>query len=398
MVKRIYFFKGDSYFEYDPRPGTDRVVKGPISIDTRFKGLKDSAFAGGIKAAVNWGDGFVYLFRGDEYWKYDALSDRADTPKPRKISDGWPTLPASFQTGIDAAFNSGTGRAYFFKGNEYLRYHIGDDRVDAPDPGTSPYPRDISDPNGWHGLTSAFNAGIDAAAFGGDGKIYFFKGPDYARLDFASRTVDVVSPAYPLSIATMWSGLPATIDAAVEWIEAGSATLKIDFPGTCQSLRNVSGIGDAVLGNTFTIEASFAATGHPIVCGSAEYRQFVQGSHFLDGKRVIELLPDPAGGPGIPMPPRPAPGAPDNFIEDGNKGTVLHYGHRHDPADPKGKYTNPDQRSGCRYEGSDTPIVNGRVGQSASVDLDFRGVIIDVNADDEVLVEKRWRVACFGVL
>jgi hypothetical protein len=37
MVKRIYFLKGNSYFEYDPRPGTDRVVKGPISIDTRFK-------------------------------------------------------------------------------------------------------------------------------------------------------------------------------------------------------------------------------------------------------------------------------------------------------------------------------------------------------------------------
>jgi len=398
MVKRIYFFKGNSYFEYDPRPGTDRVVKGPIAIDTRFKGLKGSDFASGIKAAVNWGDGFVYLFRGDEYWKYDALSDRVDTPKPRKISDGWPTFPASFQTGIDAAFNSGTGKAYFFKGNQYLRYHIGDDRVDTPDPGTSPYPRDISDPNGWHGLTPAFQSGIDAAAFGGDGKIYFFKGAEYVRLSFASRTVDVVNPPYPLSIATIWSGLPATVEAAVEWIQAGSATLDISLnPTGCQHATG-PGILDAGLGRAFLIQASFASTGHPSVCGSAEYRQFVQGSHFLDGERISESLPDPGGGPPIPLPPRPAPGAPDNFQEDGNKGKARFYGHRNGPPDPDGKYDKPDQRSGCRYTATDVPAVSGRVGQSANVDLDFKGVIIDVNADNEVLVEKRWTVTCSGVL
>jgi hypothetical protein len=397
MVKRIYFFKGAFYFEYDPRPGTDRVIKGPIAIATRFKGL-NSDFASGIKAAVNWGDGFVYLFRGDEYWKYDALSDHVDTPKPRKISDGWPTFPASFQAGIDAAFNSGTGKAYFFKGNNYLRYNIDQDRVDDPDPGTLPYPREIADANGWHGLTPSFESGIDAAAFGGDGKIYFFKDLEYVRINFATRSVDVIDPPYPLSIGTMWSGLPPTIDAAVEWIQAGSATLEIDFPFICQKVVNTPAIGDAALGRIFKIKADFAATGHPSVCGSAEYRQFVQGSHFLDGQRVSETLQDPAGGPPIPLPPRPAPGAPDNFAEDGSKGKARFYGHRNGPPDPNGKYDQSDQRSGCRYRASDTPLVSGRIGQSASVDLDFRGVIIDVNADHEVLVEKRWSVSCSEVL
>jgi hypothetical protein len=183
MVKRMYFFKSDSCFEYDPRPSTDRVVK-TATIARRFKGL-DAEFAKGITAAVNWGDDFVFLFRGNACWNYDALADHAATPAPTMIAAQWPTFPASFTTGIDAAFNSGTGKAYFFKGRQYLRYDIAGHRVDTPDPGTSAYPRDIGDPNGWRGLPSTSESGLDAAVFGGDGKIYFFKDSQYVRLTFA---------------------------------------------------------------------------------------------------------------------------------------------------------------------------------------------------------------------
>src|SRR5439155_11000797 len=98
-------FKGGDCFEYDPRPQTDRGVKGATAIGTRFKGL-NASFAADLNAAVNWGDGFVYLFKGKEYYKYDALGDRPTTSAPIKIADGWRTFPPDFADGIDAAFNS----------------------------------------------------------------------------------------------------------------------------------------------------------------------------------------------------------------------------------------------------------------------------------------------------
>jgi hypothetical protein len=58
--------------------GTDRVVKGPTPIGTRFKGL-NASFASKIDAAVNWGNGFVYLLKDDEYRKYDPLTDRTES-------------------------------------------------------------------------------------------------------------------------------------------------------------------------------------------------------------------------------------------------------------------------------------------------------------------------------
>ena len=90
MVQRVYTFKDGLWFQYAPRPGTDRVIKPPTPIGTRFKGL-NATFAARIDAAVNWGDGFVYLFNGDEYWKYDALRDRTTHRRPeRSPKDGQP--------------------------------------------------------------------------------------------------------------------------------------------------------------------------------------------------------------------------------------------------------------------------------------------------------------------
>ena len=314
-------------------------------------------------------------------------------------------MPPSFKTKIDAAFNSGTGKAYLFRASEYVRYDLKNNRVDAPDPGTPPYPRGIGHPNGWHGLTPTFQAGIDAAVFAGDGKIYFFKGTEYARLTFATRTVDTISPPYPLSISLMWPGLPPTLDAGVEWIQAGAAALKVTQLG-CQHVTGVV-IGQAMLAGRFTMVASIVSTGHPSVCGCAEYRQFVRGSHIRNGVRETVMLPNPTGGPEIELLPRPPGASDENFREDGHRGTVLHYGHRKDAPDPLGIYGNfnaagtaliPDQRNGCIYSGVDTPNIFGPVRQTVTFDLDFLGLIIDVAAGDEVLAKDKWTVTCSGVL
>lgn len=397
MFKRIYFFKGPVCFEYDPRAGTDRVVKGPTPLAARFNGL-NANFAAGIDAAVNWGDGFIYLFKGSEYYKLDALANQTTDANPRDIADGWGSFPPAFTTRIDAAFNAGNDKAYFFSGDQYLRYRVTDDRVDDPDPGTSPYPRAISDVNGWHGLPTAFQSGLDASVNAGDGKLYFFKGENYVRLTYTSRSVDNISPRYPYATSLFWSGIPSSVDCAVEWIQAGSATLDIQLHPTC--LKNTLPTGIVGLGRPFTMVARFSSTGYPSVCGAAEYRQFVRGETTQRGDDVTPPLADPAGGPPRKMLPRPSTlPSTGNFQEDGRPGaTPPFYGHRLGPPDRNGSYDQPNQRTGCHYQGTDVPLVQGFPGDIVDMDLDFRGVIVDVAADEEIIVDKRWTVHCVDVL
>jgi hypothetical protein len=389
MVKRMYFFKDGFCFEYDPRPETDRLVR-KTAIGTRFKGLKPP-FTDRIDAAVNWGNGFIHLFKDSHYWKYDALRNRVTTAAPRAIAEGWPELPRRFTQKIDAAFNAGNGKAYFFSGKEYLRYHIQNSAVDVPDPGTPGYPRKIADTHGWRGLPGDFARGIDAAVNAGNGKLYFFKGPQYVRVTFESRSVDA---DYPLDIEPLWPGLPSALDAGVEWIHAGSATIEVTVDPNCKTLRQPDGSID--LEKRFIVEARLSPGDYPALCGCAEYRQFVRGVHKVNGHRVRNPLPDPANpGNEIEMRPRPGPGdTGDNFLEDGSRGPVKHYGHRNDGVDLQGIYDQPDQRSGCQYIAVDNPGITIPPGGHGSFDLDFRGVVIDVCADDEVLAQKLWTVNC----
>src|SRR5689334_16052762 len=68
---------------------------------------------GFIDCAVDFGNGKAYFFRGAEYIRYDIASDRADPGFPKPIAGNWPGL---WDRDIDAAYNAGAGKAYFFKG------------------------------------------------------------------------------------------------------------------------------------------------------------------------------------------------------------------------------------------------------------------------------------------
>jgi len=399
LTKRVYFFKGNKVWIYDPRPAADRVIDGPHFISERLNGL-EPPFTEGIDAAINWGNGFIYLFKGPKYWQYDILLNTVATPKPALIASRWSDFPLAFQLGIDAAFNAGQGKAFFFKGSQYLRYRVGGEHegVDTPDPGTRAYPRDISDPNGWRKLPSGFASGIDAAVNANNGKIYFMKGDSYVRLTFASRAVDQVSPPYPYHIADVWHGLPEDVRGGVEWGQAGGTTLAQDFQSGCES--SAESLLGGTVGRIFTVDMRSASTPYPALCGCAEYRQFVRGNHELNGVRRASPLPDPNGGANRPMLPRPTTGAPDeNFLEDGDPlaPTVKLYGHRKLPPDTIGRYE-PDQKAGCHYRMVDRPWQDGTPGQTAGFDLDFKGAVIDVCSGNEVIAELRWNVSCSRVI
>jgi len=141
--------------------------------------------------------GKAFFFRGGEYVRYDWATNDVDPGYPASL--GLWNLPGAFLDGIDAALNgSGSydGKAYFFRGNGYVRYDWASGNVD---PG---YPASLS---AWN-LPGDFANGIDDAINGqGDfaGKAYFFRGGEYVRYDWASGNVD---PYYPQPIS-LWGGL-----------------------------------------------------------------------------------------------------------------------------------------------------------------------------------------------
>ena len=108
-------------------------------------------FTGGLDAALDGSgphSGKAYFFKGDQYVRWDWATDKADPGYPKSIAE-W-NLPSGFTGGFDAALNGGgpySGKAYIFKGNQYVRWDWATDKVD---PG---YPKSIAE---WNLPTGGF--------------------------------------------------------------------------------------------------------------------------------------------------------------------------------------------------------------------------------------------------
>jgi len=183
MITKAYFILGSRYARYDA--ALDQIDTGyPKSIADNWRGFVETGFTDGIDAALNWAGDKVFLFKGDHYLRYDIPANRVDTGYPLPIGEFWTGLAEhGFDSGIDAAANWDNGKVYFFKGSQYLRYDIQGDRVDDG------FPLPIA--GNWPGLAEAgFADGLDAVINWGNGKAYFFRGDDYLRYDIASDTTD----------------------------------------------------------------------------------------------------------------------------------------------------------------------------------------------------------------
>ena len=209
---KAYFFKDDQYVRYDW--AQNRAEEGTLSAG--LWGLT-GIFPSGIDASLNGEEAYAgkaYFFKGSQYVRYDWAQDGIDqAPKPLSA---W-GLAGSFGGGVDAALNGRgayAGKAYFFRGGHYVRYDWAQDGIDQSEKPLSAW-----------GLTGAFATGVDAAFNGHgnyEGKVYFFKGDQYVRYDWASDAVD----RGPVPIVENWPGLYELMLAgvakttAVGWISS----------------------------------------------------------------------------------------------------------------------------------------------------------------------------------
>lgn len=204
MATSVYFFRNGSYVRYGSGP--NRVALGyPRPIAGNWSGVAEAAFDRGFDSVVNWGNGKAYLFLASKYLRYDIETNKVDPGYPRHIAGNWHGteglgIGSDFGPRLDAVMNWGNGKAYLFVGSKYLRYDIQADKVD---PG---YPRPIA--GNWPGLAEAgFADRIGAGVNWGNGKAYFFSlfhPSTYLRYNVGQDKVDL---GYPRSIAGNWPGV-----------------------------------------------------------------------------------------------------------------------------------------------------------------------------------------------
>jgi|GEM_PF-3573113 Hemopexin. len=202
--RHTYFFKGLAYERYDIDTDAVDVPMGPIAVVWSMLPL---AFQLGVDTAVNWGNRKAYFFKGSDYVRYDIASNTVDVG-PSSIAANWTGMPVGFQTDLDAAASWGNGHAYFFKGTDYVRFNIDDNKVDHG-------PESIA--IGWAELPAMFQSDLGSVVNMGDGWAYFFKGDQYLLYDM-TLSQPVGTPEYISSFfPTLNLVMQTDLDAVFTW-------------------------------------------------------------------------------------------------------------------------------------------------------------------------------------
>jgi hypothetical protein len=199
---------GNQYVRYDlAHDQRDRGAKSIAGNWGQFDTWPNEpdAFVGGVDAALTGTGtyaGKAWFFKGNRYLRYNIARDIVEMG-PEPIVGNW-NWPAAWTNGIDAAIHGigvYDGTAWFFRGAEYIRYNLERDQLEVP-------PTRIAGKWGGAGWPASFATGIDGASYGtGEfaDKIYFFRGDQYLRYDPAPGR-DVVERG-PLPVADNWPNL-----------------------------------------------------------------------------------------------------------------------------------------------------------------------------------------------
>lgn len=381
-LKRIFFFSGSEYWRYDWTLNGVTVDNVDPRYPRAISGFWPGLFVSGIDAAFCWRNGKVYFFSGSQYSRYDALLDRVDAGYPRSIAGSWGGVRGTaFESGIDAALHWGNGQVYWFKGDQYIRLANTSTgwTIEAG------YPKSIR--SNWPGVAgTGFERDLSGCVNWGDGNIYWFKGDQYARFtEKPAPQGKSMDAGYPKMIADAWPGVPTTgFESCVEWPYAEVAAGTFAMPSGAQAVSVVGGRKQA----SFAMNIDFVNSPDPAACAVGEYRQRVRGAFTRGGVDQLFQLANPSGGPPVAF--HRTEFREDGIVAP-PAGITTFYGHRHDPAgnaDGNDQYL-PQRDTGCRYRGLDTPGLPNVAGQGLTAE--FLGEAMD-QATLEVLQSSTWTV------
>ena len=226
-MANAYVIRGSQYLRYDVM--RDVTYDGyPRPLSAGWDGLAEAGFDRDIDAAVDLGRGRVFLFQGPDFIRVDQ-AEHQTVGQRVSIASEWRSLAdAGFSRDIDAAVNWGDGKAYFFKGDRYAEYVIGSDSVNG-----SPLP--IA--GNWPGLAEVgFNDDLDAAVNFANGKVYFFKGDKYVRYTQGIGA----DAGFPLRIGEEWPGFQSagfTDAITAAWVRLTPQGTSVPLDGQYVVLR-----------------------------------------------------------------------------------------------------------------------------------------------------------------
>jgi hypothetical protein len=194
---KVYFFQGDMYWRYDLRNKDYGEVDYPQPLSAS---RLPSEFKSGVDACLSGSGKFkgrAYFFKSGWYVGYDWKSDAVGARKSIAEWDALGSFP--FLGGIDATLN-GQGRyedkAYFFKGDKYARFDWKTEKIDLVDQKLSAWRLG----GGFDSNITACVRG-DQGGLTSHPTAYFFKGDEYVKYDW---TEDRGLPGYPLPIPVGW--------------------------------------------------------------------------------------------------------------------------------------------------------------------------------------------------
>ncbi|MET8989551.1 hemopexin repeat-containing protein [Nonomuraea wenchangensis] len=146
-------------------------------------------------ALLSGSDGKLYLFRGEHYWVYSALTYALADPAAKPLTDLSPRLAG---LSVDAAFTDA-------RGAEWIVGHDagGRSRAFVKEPGSL---RWAAREQVWGKVRNNFAdpARIDGAFVDDAGRTYLFCGDQYVR--YSGTGYDVVDEGYPRRIGEWWEG------------------------------------------------------------------------------------------------------------------------------------------------------------------------------------------------
>nr|APL97862.1 matrix metallopeptidase 19 [Castor fiber] len=188
---KTYAFKGDYVWT------VTNSGRGPLfRVSALWEGLPGNLDAAVYSPRTQW----IHFFKGDKVWRY--INFKMSPGFPKKLNRVEPNLDAALYWPLNQ-------KVFLFKGSGYWQW----DELARTD--FSRYPKPIKE------LFTGVPDQLSAAMSWQDGRVYFFKGKEYWRLNWQLR----VEKGYPQNIAHNWMHCPLQTPATISSVGDDTASV-----------------------------------------------------------------------------------------------------------------------------------------------------------------------------